>query len=180
MSWFRLVDALRRFLGHTDDVRDDELTAESRHRAATAEYAAASAEYECAAMSGDETAVAAADLRLAEADRVYGETLAAVVSQDQDRCAARARPSGDPARRRALPSFEEMLRHPWAQPDRDGTVLGSIVYSQAVPQSAGLPLAPPVIPTTPSLAPSAAIASSPHDVAWKSLFGDTSDRLVSH
>lgn len=101
------------------------MSAAARHHAATAEYAAASAEYEAAAMADDANALAAADRRLAEADREYCETLAAVVAV---------------ARRRSLPSFEDMLRHPWTQPGR--TFPAGVVYGEAVQQSAGLPVRP--------------------------------------
>ncbi len=85
--------------------------ADRKHREATAAYAEASAAYEAAAMSEDHSALVEADQRLREADSTYGETAAAWLAS---------------LRRRDLPSFEEMLAHPWTQPDPDGIFVGAI------------------------------------------------------
>ncbi len=152
-------------------MRDDELTAEDRYRAAGAEYAAASADYEAAAMSGDSVQLAAADHRLAEADRLYCETLAEVsaASGDDNSQSLPVPASSGAGRRAAIPSFEHVLRQPWSQPDPRATVLAKVIYAAAVPQTAGLPV-------THSAAPAASIVADAREAAFKTLFHDTGSR----
>lgn len=105
--------------------------AKERHRAATAEFTTATAAYESALMSGDEDAIAVADARLTAADRTYSETLAALVRRRSVRL--------------ALPSFAEMLTHPWTQPPEPTkeAILASIQeYANAKPATAGMPFRP--------------------------------------
>lgn len=65
------------------------------------------------------------------------------------------------AAHKAIPTFEEMLRHPWSQPDPEGFVLSTLrthhhveglnedvlrsieAYRNALPATAGLPVKPP-------------------------------------
>lgn len=134
-----------------------------RHRAATAEFSAASVAYESALMSGDEDAVAAADERLDAAERAFNDTLAVLV--DEDGRAAPPRPSDHPGLRGSLPSFLEMLAHPWCQPtERTELAAAAVVYGPAVAQTAGLP----VVVNSASLA-----ASNPgryESEAWKAAY----------
>lgn len=147
------------------------MTVEERHRAATAEFTAATAAYESALISGDEDAIAATDARLTAADRTYSETLAAVV-HDGDAAARCSLPSEF---RRSLPSFIDMLAHPWCQPaEPTGTIATAVVYGEAVAQTAGLPV----------LASAAALAgtnpgryeSEAWEAAYRDLFETTGDR----
>lgn len=162
---------------HTEHVSEDETTAD-RHTAATEEYTAASADYEAAAMAGDPAAMSAADARLAAAHDAYGESLSALVAEEASDLTAPRRPS---VRRAELPSFEEMLGHPWAQPDSDGPLVGTVVYYQAVAQTAGLPVnfASTGFEVPTNTRP-AVIASSAREVAWRSLFADTGARPLAH
>lgn len=104
---------------------DEAYTAEKLQREASAAYADASARYEFAVMSGDAEARRAALAALDEAGEQYARAGAAAVQ----------------TRRRAMPSFEQVLADPTCQPDLESQILQSILaFAAAKPASAGRPV----------------------------------------
>jgi len=117
-------------IGHTERMTgmDDLRLAEKAHQEALAEYELVTARYEAAVMARDESTRRLLLQELLVAGERYAATVNALVS----------------SRRRVAPSFEELLRDPRTQLDRDGEILESILaYSRAVPASASaVPVAP--------------------------------------
>lgn len=109
--------------------------AEEAWRAASANYHEVMSQVEAAYMDGRGNTPEVDAMSRAAFVR-YGEALAEVV-----------------AAREAIPTFEDMLAHPWTQVDPKSEVLASIkAYDEALPATAGLPVVPPrsvVLPSDP-------------------------------
>lgn len=109
---------------------DDLRFAEKACHEARAEYELTSARYEAAVMARDVSARRLLQRELLEAGERYATSVNAMVA----------------ARRKEAPSFEDLLRDPTTQLDRNGEILQSILaYSNAVPASVS---ASPTVPQT--------------------------------
>lgn len=146
------------------------MSAKDRHRKATAEYAEAESAYESAAMLGDAEMLADADERLRQADEAYAESLTAVVAETRG---PSRQQEGASSARAAAPSFEELLRDPFGQPDPGSEVLARmVVYAASVQQTVALPVPQPATPAPPAL-----LSASSPQVAFENLLHDTPDRV---